>query len=82
MVTGGCAMNDNEEGVTVLKLDIELNLTGPVMALVNKQAASILRSIADRLEKEEIEDGFEDIKDDTGEKIGEIYADYAEMFEN
>ncbi|ANP87437.1 MULTISPECIES: hypothetical protein [Rhizobium] len=72
-------MNDNEEAVTVLKLDIELNLTGPMQALVNKQAAALLRSVADRLEKDDFQDGFEEINDENGNQIGEIYVDYSDM---
>ncbi|RXT16917.1 hypothetical protein B5P46_29710 [Rhizobium leguminosarum] len=72
-------MNDNEEAVTVLKLDIELNLTGPMQALVNKQAAALLRSVADRLEKDDLQDGFEEINDENGNQIGEIYVDYSDM---
>ncbi|MBY3415029.1 hypothetical protein V7794_11590 [Rhizobium laguerreae] len=72
-------MNDNEEAVTVLKLDNELNLTGPMQALVNKQAAALLRSVADRLEKDDFQDGFEEINDENGNQIGEIYVDYSDM---
>lgn len=73
-------MNDNEEAVTVLKFDVELNVTGPITAIVNKQAAAVLRSLADRLEKDDFEDGFEKIQDERGEEIGEVYVDYSEMF--
>ena len=45
-------MNDNDELVTVLKCDVELNFTGPIPALVNKRAATVLRVLADRLEME------------------------------
>ena len=72
-------MNDNEEGVTVLKFDVELSVTGPIPALVNKQVAAVLRSLADRLDKDDFEDGFEKIRDEHGEEIGEVYVDYSEM---
>jgi hypothetical protein len=51
---------------------------GWATALVNKQAAAHLRSIAGRLEKY----GFAEIKDENGNVIGKVYADYAEMFTN
>ncbi|WP_155951289.1 hypothetical protein [Rhizobium mesoamericanum] len=72
-------MNDNDEAVTVLKFDVELNLSGPIPALVNKQAAALLRSLADRLEKDDFEDGFEKINDKDGNEIGEVYVDYSDM---
>lgn len=72
-------MNDNDELVTVLKCDVELNLTGPIPALVNKRAAAVLRSLADRLEKDGFEDGFHPVKDESGEEVGEIYVDYSGM---
>ncbi|MBB3389161.1 hypothetical protein FHT82_001884 [Rhizobium sp. BK275] len=72
-------MNDNDEMVTVLKCDVELNFTGPIPALVNKRAAAVLRSLAERLEKDEFEDGFHPVKDENGEEVGEIYVDYSGM---
>jgi hypothetical protein len=47
--------------------------------LVNKQAAALLRSVADRLEKDDFQDGFEEINDENGNQIGEIYVDYSDM---
>jgi hypothetical protein len=46
-------MNDNEDLVTYLKCDVELNLGGPLIELVNKRAADALRTLADRLEKDD-----------------------------
>ncbi len=71
-------MNDNDEFVTHLKCDVELNITGPVLALVNKRVAAVLRSLADRLEKDEFEDGFHPVNDENGDKVGELYVDYSE----
>jgi hypothetical protein len=75
-------MNDNEESVTLLKFDLELNFSAPALGLVNQEAAAVLRALADRLEKNDFEDGFEKIKNEKGEEIGEVYVDYAEMFTN
>ncbi|MCS3741976.1 hypothetical protein [Rhizobium sp. BK661] len=72
-------MNDNEEAVTILKFDVELSVSGPITAVVNKRTAAVLRSLADRLEKDDFEDGFEKITDASGEEIGEVYVDYSEM---
>lgn len=61
-----------------LKCDVELELSGPDVATVNKWAAHALRSLADRVERGEFEDGFADVPDGVGKKIGTIYIDYSE----
>lgn len=61
-----------------LKCDIELELTGPNLGTIDKWAADALRKVADRLERGEYEDGFTDVKDNVGKKIGTIYVDYSE----
>ncbi len=60
--------NDNSEIVTALRFDVELTLTGPIPAVVNKKAAALLRVIADRLENGEFEEGldFVDVHDGNG----------------
>ena len=40
-----------------LKCDVEMNLSGPNHATLNKWAADALRRLADLLEKDELEDG-------------------------
>jgi len=74
-------MNDNHDVMTALKFDVELSLTAPIPALVNKKAAAVLRSIADRLEKGEFEEGtdFVEVNDESGKQVGEIYVDYADL---
>lgn len=61
-----------------LKCDVELELTGPNVASIEKWAADALRALADRLERGEFQDGFTDAPDRTGKKIGTIYVDYSE----
>lgn len=61
-----------------LKCDVELELIGPNARTLDKWAANALRAVADRLEKGEYEDGFTDVKDNTGKKVGTIYVDYSE----
>lgn len=74
-------MNDNHDVVTALRFDVELSLTGPIPALVNKKAAALLRMIAERLENGEFEAGSEflDVNDENGKSVGEIYVDYANL---
>ena len=70
-------LNDNTENPTYLKCDVELELVGPMTALVDKTAAEVLRALADRIEKGEFQDGFTDVADKTGRKVGTIYVDYS-----
>lgn len=70
-------MNDEAEFTTHLKCDVELNLTGPTDSVLNKWTADTLRKLADRLEKGEFEDGFSDVTDNVGKKVGTIYMDYS-----
>jgi len=48
---------------------------------VNKKAAALLKSIADRLEKGEFEEGseFVEVNDENGNQVGEIFVDYADL---
>lgn len=71
-------MNLSDEMTSMLKFDVELNLSGPSSKLLNKQAADILRGLAARLEKGEIEDGFIKLQDDNGNEVGQVYADYSD----
>ncbi|MGO8422239.1 hypothetical protein ACC807_10930 [Rhizobium ruizarguesonis] len=61
-----------------LKCDVELNFTGPSHAVVNKWAADVLRALADRIEKDEFEDGHHEVKDRVGKPVGSIYLDFSE----
>lgn len=70
------------DGMTVyLQCDIELELTGPNSATVDKWAADALRRMADRLEAGQYEDGFADVKDNVGKSIGRVYVDYSAVDE-
>jgi len=69
--------DDNGLGVTAgLQCDIELNLSGPNSATINKWVADALRRLADRIERDELDTGFHDVPDNVGKKIGEIYLDH------
>ena len=59
-----------------LKCDIELDVSGPNYATINKWIADALRRLADQIEKDELDTGFHDVMDSVGKKIGEIYLDH------
>ena len=67
---------------TLLKFDIELNLSGPDMDTINERVAYALKDIAKVLEASDddtgYEDGFHNVVDQSGYKIGQLYCDYAE----
>lgn len=66
------------DGMTAeLQCDIELRLIGPNPAALGKWAADALRRVADHLEAGRYEDGFTDVKDNVGKKIGTVYVDYS-----
>lgn len=69
---------DDLELTQYLKCDVELELSGPTSPVVVGWAAKALRSLADRLEASELDDGFHDVKDGAGKKIGTIYLDFSE----
>ena len=72
------AVMDNDEALTPhLKCDVELELVGPNVPTLNKWAANALRALADRLDHDEFEDGFSDVTDGVGKKIGTIYIVYS-----
>jgi len=56
---------------------VELAITGPNVATLNKWAADVLRWLADRIEKGEFEDGFHDLRDNVGKPVGKVYIDYS-----
>ncbi|MEX0956025.1 MAG: hypothetical protein WDZ83_12535 [Rhizobiaceae bacterium] len=70
-----------DELTPYLKCDVELELSGPNLPTLDKWAADALRAVADRLEKGEYEDGFADVADRVGKKIGTVYVDYSERDE-
>ncbi len=71
-------MTDEEAFTPHLKCDVELELSGPNVPALNKWAADALRALAERLERDEFEDGFTDVQDKVGKKIGTIYIDYSQ----
>ena len=64
--------------VTWLKCDVELSLNDPDEQEVNRAAAEALRKVADLLEAGQYEDGFYDVKNSKGKKLGTVYTDYSE----
>ena len=58
-----------------LKCDIELDVSGPNYATINKWIADALRRLADQVEKDKLDTGFHDVVDSVGKKIGTIYLD-------
>ena len=69
-------MDDDDDVIPYLKCDVEMNLSGPNHATLNKWAADALRRLADLLEKDELEDGHHDLKHNVGKTIGTFYIDY------
>jgi hypothetical protein len=72
---------DDDEGTLHLKCDVELEFAGPNVETLNNWAADALRRLADRVERDEFQDGFHPVTDKVGKPIGEIYVDYSESFE-
>ncbi|OCC01757.1 hypothetical protein BA190_27740 [Labrys sp. WJW] len=68
---------DEEELTPRLKCDVELELVGPTTSVLNKWAANALRDLADRIEKDEFQDGFHEVADKVGKRVGTIYVDYS-----
>ena len=69
---------EHETLTSYLKCDVELEVSTRDDTTLNKRAADALRKAADLVESGHIEDGFCDLLDQTGKKIGEIYVDYSE----
>lgn len=71
-------MSGETELTPRLKCDVELEFVGPSVPVLEKWAADTLRALADRVERGEFEDGFTDVKDESGKLVGTIYVDYSE----
>jgi len=59
-----------------LKCDVELDISGPNDATINKWIADALRRVADQIEKDKLDTGFHDVVDNVGKKIGTVYLDH------
>jgi hypothetical protein len=67
---------DEDGMIPHLKCDVEMEFTGPNDATLNKWAADVLRRLADSIENDELEDGFHELKDNVGKKVGQVYIAY------
>jgi len=65
-----------------LKCDIELDISGPKDATINKWIAGALRRLAEQIEKDELDSGFPDVLDSVGKKIRTIYLDHYSQSES
>jgi hypothetical protein len=68
---------DDDDVIPHLQCDVEMELSGPNDATLNKWAADALRRLADSIENDELEDGHHDLKDSVGKTIGKVYIDYS-----
>ena len=71
-------MEEGDKLTPRLRCDMKLELAGPNVPTLNKQAADALRTLADRLEGDQFQDGLNDVIDGNGKKVGTIYVDYLE----
>jgi hypothetical protein len=63
---------DDDDLILKLSCDVELEFEGPNDATLNKWAADALRRLADRIEKDNLEDGLYPVKDNVGKTVGEV----------
>lgn len=68
----------DQEFTPHLTCHIELELSGPNIATLNKWCADTLRRLADRIERDEFESGHHDVSDNVGKPIGTLYVDHSE----
>lgn len=66
-----------DDVIPQLQCDVELELSGPNVATLNKWCADALRRLADSIEKGELEDGHHPVKDNVGKTIGAVYIDFS-----
>ena len=59
-----------------IKCDVEIDVSGPTDQTVVKWTADTLRGIADRLERDEFEDGHHTATDRSGRPVGTVYFDF------
>lgn len=67
-----------DELISNLQCDVEINIAGWDDAEINKRAAAVLRKAAAMVESGDLETGFIDLRDDSGRKVGTIYVDHSE----
>jgi hypothetical protein len=67
---------EDDDVIPSLQCDVEMELTGPNVATLNKWAADALRRLADLIESDSLETGHHDLKDNVGKTIGTVYLDY------
>lgn len=70
-------MEGDDQLIPRLQFDVELELEGPNGATLSKWAADALRRLADSLERNELEDGWHEVRDNVGKPIGKVYIDYS-----
>ncbi|WP_131726419.1 hypothetical protein [Cognatishimia activa] len=58
--------------------DIEIECAGPAQRVLSGWTARALRQIADKLERDEFQDGHHDVTDRHGKKLGSVYFDFSE----
>ena len=56
----------------------ELNVKAPTDRVATDRTAFALRSVADRLEADQWQDGHHELKNQIGEIIGTVYFDFSE----
>ena len=61
-----------------IRCDVEIEGAGPTQKVVAGWVADALRSIADKLERDEYKDGFHDLQMRSGKKLGTVYFDFSE----
>jgi len=59
-----------------LQCDMELELSGPNDATLNKWCADALRRIANKIERDELESGHHPVLDNVGKTIVSMYLDH------
>lgn len=68
----------DDELISNLQCDVEINIAGWDDAEINKRAAAVLRKAAAMVESGVLETGVVDLRDDAGRKVGTIYLDHSE----
>ncbi len=67
-----------DELTVFVQCDVELRVPGPNEKTARQWTVNALRAIADKLERDEYEDGHHAIKDNSSRPIGSVYFDFSE----